>query len=342
MPKVQLEDGRIVEFENTPTPEDIDFVVSQNQQPQEKQSILPTLAGAGAGVATAGLLGVAASKAVPPLISAMKNTSNVWNLDKQANFAEGLQKTFVGEHSKQVKKFGGALTKLAKQNPEVAIDLSEFIGELNNPEAGISPQALSAFKKTPKLSDMIKNPELAKMVSLRDAQDIINHLNTKIPKEIKANNLDIIDAVNTVRAEQLQAFPQMAKVRAKYAAFKEPYKNIKRYFGFNRTIPAVEGDVPFGGAQGWKAAKQVLPKDAIKNIKGYRIASRTKELVSKPVKGIGRSLGVGKMLGVINPIQILLQAIDMQQQAEKAKKAGAFKISPFGEVIPVNREDIVS
>jgi len=302
-----------------------------------KEPILPKLAGAGAGVAAASGVGLGLAKIIPKVVSGVKNLPNVVNTGKQAKFAENLQTEFAKVHTQKVNKFGNSLTKLAKANPDAAIDLSGFVGEINTPE-GVSQQALSIFKKTPKLGNMLDNPELAKAVSLRDAQDIINHLNTKIPKQIKANNLDVLDAINTVKAEQLQAFPKMAKVRAEYAAFKEPYVNLKKFFGFNKTIPAIESKVPFGGAQGWEEAKGLLPKETIKNIKGYRYAKGAKEVITQPGKPVSKLMGFGKMLSVA---PMLLQAIGMSKSMEEAKKKGGFYIDEMGNIIPKSLQEMV-
>lgn len=293
----------------------------------------------GAGAAGLGGLAYGASKVIPKVAEGVKHIPTVMSTAKEAEFAKSMNKAFTQEHTKQVAKFGSALDKLAIKNPQASIDLSEFVSEIIKPDSTINPQAMAVFKKVPKLADMMANPELAKTVSIRDAQDIINYLNTKVPKNIKVNNFDLLDAINTVKAEQLQAFPEMAKVRARYAKFIEPYKNIKRYFGFNKTLPAIKGEVPFGGAQGWEAAKEILPAKTIKSMKGFRMASQVKEGVTAPGKTIGKMLGIGGKVLSAGPS--LLQAFILKKQFEESQKKGGFRIGNLGDIIPTSKEDLM-
>ena len=90
----------------------------------------------------------------------------------------------------------------------------------------MAPEA-NLFKKNPILKDFIDNPNVNSYdVSLEDAQKIINYIGTKVPANIKANHLDILDALNDTRAAQLDAFPEMQGVRAKYGDFKNAFNSI--------------------------------------------------------------------------------------------------------------------
>ena len=164
---------------------------------------------------------------------------------------------------------------------------------------------------------------------------LLNHLETKIPQNIKVNNLDVLDAINTVKGAQLGAFPEMAEIRTNYQTFIEPYKNIKSYFKFNRILNAIKNK--FGGAEGEAAAESILPKEVVKKIKGYRAAANLAQMPGETPL-IGRWIrNLGSML-VFYPM--ISQAMRFSQQLEEAKKKGFFTIDQFGNIIPLSKEDL--
>lgn len=211
-----------------------------------------------------------------------------------AAFAKDVQKSFVQAHTNKVKQFGENLDKLSTDNPERAVSLKGLVTEINS-DPDISPEARRIFEKTPHLKEMLTRPDLAENVTLRETQDILNHINTKIPKNITVNNLDVLDLKNNIRSAQLDAFPEMAQVKQDYASFIAPYKNVKGYFGFNKTLNAIKNK--FGGPQGQEAVEAILPKEVISRMGGYRRAANTLDMITHPIGALmGKFLGVAPML----------------------------------------------
>lgn len=218
------------------------------------------------------------------LSSGVDSIKNFLNFDQRA-LTLGQQVRQVAGAAKQaaVDRFGGSLDGLAKANPNTSISLQQIVDDIkNNPD--LPYEANSVFKRTPILRDMLKNPGDAGYVSpanvtLKDTQDIINYINTKVPKSIKANSLDILDVQNDLRAAQLDAFPQMAQTRAEYGKFAEDYKLVKSALNPKSTPGAIMSN--FGGNIAVKdAAKRVLAP-VIKDMTALRGQAATASWVKK-------------------------------------------------------------
>jgi hypothetical protein len=145
-------------------------------------------------------------------------------------------------------------------------------------------QAQTALRKTPILNEMLNKPELADNISVKQAQNIINHLETKIPKNIKYTNLDILDTINDVKAAQLEAYPEMSDIRMNYTKIIEPFKELKKYFKFNKTLQAIEKG--FGGKEGLEAVKKLLPQSIINDMGGYKNTINALNIIKKIMKGV--------------------------------------------------------
>lgn len=161
-----------------------------------------------------------------------KAIGDFFNFDQKAlTLSDKVRAVAAQAKQAAVDQFGDSLDALSKVNPTKSVSLQGIVdGIKNNPD--LPYEANAVFNKTPILRDMLKNPGdpgyvSPSAVSLKDTQEIINYINTKIPKSIKANSLDILDVQNDLRASQLQAFPEMDQARAKYGEFAEDYKLIK-------------------------------------------------------------------------------------------------------------------
>jgi hypothetical protein len=205
--------------------------------------------------------------------------------------------------------------------------MSDIVGDIqSNPE--LSKEALSIFKRTPKLDNILQNPRLASEVSLQDAQDILNHLNTKVPKNIRANNLDLIETISSIKAKQLDAFPEMEGIRAEYAKFAQPYNNVKAKFKYNQLLKSIENK--FGGAEALRDVEKILPKKLLREMRNYRAGQK---LVNTP-----KALPLVGRLFTFAPF--IIQAMDFQRQLERAKEKGGFTIDHQGNIVPLSKEDL--
>lgn len=225
------------------------------------------------------------------------NLPTVVNTQKSDKFAKAIRSAFVQAHTDKVNKFGSQIDQLSVNNPTRTVSLQGVVDELNTNWGELTPEVKAVVKKTPYLNKMVgvKKP-ITTEIPLAKSQEIVNYMNTKVPKNIRYNNMDLIDTINSIRGSQLEAFPEMESVRAEYKAFIEPYNQVKSQFKFNKLLGSIKNK--FGGAEGQAAVEQILPKETLKQIKGYRSGAKLAEL-PQDIPLIGRTLKtLGGMFGI--------------------------------------------
>jgi hypothetical protein len=275
---------------------------------------IPALAGAGYGLYKSRIPQTIGG-GISAIGKGVANLPKVVNTQKGTKFAEEVRQAFIEAHSQVVNKFGKDIDTLAIKYPNNSVNLSELVSDLQaNPD--ISKQTLGILKRVPKLDNILENPKLASNINLRDTQDIVNYLQTKVPKNIRTNNFDLLDTINTIKGKQLEAFPELAGTRAEYAKFIEPYKNVKNYFRFNKLLDAIKNR--FGGAEGEMAVKKILPPEVVKKLKGYRSGAKLAELpgdipfLGRFFRSIGGALSVYPMAS--QAFEVWLNRNDPQAQ----------------------------
>lgn len=217
-----------------------------------------------------------------------------FNFDKKGlDLASRVRTLAAKSHQGAVDTFGAEVDNLAKANPTLSVSIQHVIDDIKNNQ-NLTDTAKTAFNKTPFLRDMLKNPGEPGYVNpnnvpLKDVQSIINHINTKIPRNIKANSLDILDAQNDIRAAQLDAFPVMAPIRDAYRVHAEDYKLIKGHLRPGATVNAIRSNFS-GNVEVKDAAKRIFENsDVLKDAAKYRGQMGTVNFIKRLV-----TLGVAK------------------------------------------------
>lgn len=245
---------------------------------------------------------------------------------KADTFANSVNEAFVKTHTIAVNKFGGDLEKWAVKNPNKSVDLTALVNELKSDTELSKQTAGRILNKTPKLDALIKDPNLVGSVSLKDSQEIVNHLRTKL----KSGGYEIQEAINNVKGSQLAAFPEMAETNAAYAEFIEPYKQVKNYFKVNKILPGIENK--FGGAQGNVRVEKILPKEIFKQINAYRAAVKA----TNPIKTVARGLmgGAGRFAGIAPMASQAFNLWRLKNDPEAQYQAmlGGEELSPKGSM----------
>lgn len=233
-------------------------------------------------------IGAVAAPVIGMLANAPKNVGRLYGEKQGADFARSIRSAFIKTKTNAVERFGSQLDDLASKNPNKTVSIRGVVDDIVSNINDMAPEAKSVFRKTPVLRDLIKNSDGADSVSLKDIQKISNYINSKVPRNIKANHIEIMDALSDIRAAQAEAFPEMAQLRAEYAKVAGPYSQVKNYFKFNRVLKAVENG--FGGKEGMSAIRSLLPDNVIKEMGGYRAAI-------KIIRSVGNALKWGGILG---------------------------------------------
>jgi hypothetical protein len=250
------------------------------------------MAGSAVDLATAPINVVAplALKAATPMIGkTVSNIGKFMDFDQRAlSLGQRVRATASAAKKTAVDQFGGRLETLATKNPDKAVSLQDVVAGIQKDLPEMTPEAQSVFRKVPILKDMLKDP-LAEgyidpsNVSLRDTQNIINYINTKVPKQIKYTNLDVVDAQHNIRAAQLEAFPEMSKARAEYGKFAEDYKLIKSALNPKATPDAIMSNFN----------NNIAVKDAAKRVLSPLIKDMIKLRGQKATVDWTRRLGLG-------------------------------------------------
>lgn len=206
---------------------------------------------------------------------------------KSAEFANKIRQAYTNTKSEAVKKFGSGLDELAIKNPDKKVNLFENNNIQNIvTDPDLTTEASAVFKKTPILRDIIsgkRSPE----VTAKEAQDIANYLQFKVPQSVKSQHLDIIDMINEVKSSQANAFPtEMSSLRKEYARIAEPFKDLKSKLKLQNALQSI--DAGFGGAVQRQQLKELFKNnpELLKEMGGYKGAG-------KLLSGIKWSAGVG-------------------------------------------------
>lgn len=215
--------------------------------------------------------------------------------DEQAKLADTVRKAAYQAKTDAVNQFGEGIDNLAKSNPGKSVSLRNVVDGINSNMADMAPEAKSVLRKTPILKDLLNNPASADNVSLKDTQDIINYINTKVPRNIKANHLDILDTLNDTRAAQLDAFPEMSGVRAKYGDFINSFNSIKGKLKGGSLIDNMSKD--FGDAEVQKDVRKVLNEDMLNEVRKFQQAKQVLKVAgimgNYALKGAAGAMGAG-------------------------------------------------
>ena len=168
---------------------------------------------------------------VPAVIGKIQGSKRAFKFipatdEKKIGLAETVRANVLKTKQSAVNEFGEQVEKLAQSNPNKTISLRETVDAINL-DPNLPAEIRGVFNKTPILRDLLAKPELADNVSLKDTQEIINYINTKVPKTIKATHIDLLDHLDDIKAAQLDAFPEMEGIRAGYRAMKQNYNLIK-------------------------------------------------------------------------------------------------------------------
>lgn len=238
-----------------------------------------------------GLFGLSVG-VLAPTLKAVANMKNVKGA-RAVKDAQQIRGEFFKTKSEAIKKFGSQLKVLAKNKPGASVPLEDFADDFVANVNDMTPQARNAIKRTPQLKGILSGEKTS--LTVKETQDAINYLNTKVPNKPGPIRNEILDSINDLRASQLDAFPEMAGVRDEYRKVIEPFNNVKNYFRFNKLLSAIKND--FGGPEGRQAVESLLSPETVKKMGGMqeamKMSSALSELARNLTIGISSAIGAG-------------------------------------------------
>lgn len=201
-------------------------------------------------------------------------------LTNKSKYLSDVRSSFFDAKTSAVDKFGAGLERLANDNPNDFVSLRPVVDQLVQ-EIAYEPKLRNAINRVPLLDQILNEPKLADKIPLKEAQSLVNDLQSKIPSTklrglgVRSDDIPLLDAVHNIKAQMLEAFPQLKDVRADYGKVINDYNLIRTKIkpgNLAKNLQTNFGDVEVEGA-----AKRLLAEfpDTLKRI---RVANAVRKL----------------------------------------------------------------
>lgn len=150
-------------------------------------------------------------------------------------FDKALQAVELGRKTLS-KNWERSINALAKQNPDVQVDLSQAVNKLINQVANIDdtvvPQLKTAMRNSPRLAEVINDPIKASTLNIKEAQDLKNAITSATHgitrKAMKGkttpNERVVFDILDDIDDAITKKFPDMIEIRKLYRQGKRQYE----------------------------------------------------------------------------------------------------------------------
>ena len=231
-----------------------------------------------------GAIGGVVGAAIVPLAKAIDTVAF-----KAETIAKDVRNSLFQAKTEIGNKFNSQLDNLIASNPNTLVNAEEafsqaqsisrnvdspntrFINDLRlgAKKAGLDPDVIEGF---------VKNPESAREITLNQSRDIRKAI-SKVPS-IKDNfakgkfanfsetDRDLIDFSDHLKSAQLSAFPQLSGINKNFSESIKKYDFIKSKFKVGQLLNNMEKN--FGDKEVQRMVKDILPKETIDKIGGYR------------------------------------------------------------------------
>lgn len=240
-------------------------------------------------------------KQLPEIIDPIKQAVKDAVVNK-TGFLDDVRSAFYNSKSDLGDKFGEGLDMLAKNNPDKKVNLRPAIDQLNA-EIAFDPKIRNAVNKCESVLTLLDNPKLSNEVPLKEAQNIVNEIQSKIASRklqgmgVRPDDIPLLDTVFNFKDQMVQAFPEIHELRSVYRKGMDDFRLLSNKFKPGNLMGNIEKK--FGDVEVKAAADRVLKNypDIVGRIKGYNALRKTGTAVAYGVEGLtGLSL-LRKVLG---------------------------------------------
>lgn len=238
-------------------------------------------------------------------IASAKNIRNSLNKAGKgsADFLDKVQTAIFNRKRQVVDNFGDDLENLTRQNPTRTVSLRQAIDEANA-IAAFEPKLKSAIERSPAVKRLLDNPDLANNVPLDETQNIINQLKSKLSSSKKtgfnvtSDDIPVFDFIDNIKGNQLDAFPEMAKVKQTYGEMMNKYNVIKNKIKVGSLKQNLLNDFK-GDDQVKRAFNGMLTDDILKEVKDYKNTNNMLKMMGIGLKtaGLGTAGAAGAKIG---------------------------------------------
>jgi len=202
-------------------------------------------------------------------------------------FARKVRDAIFNRKKQASDLFGEQLNNLATNNPTRSVSLRSTVEKINA-EAAFEPRLNSIIRRTPSIKRLLDNPQLADDVPVNEVQTIINDIGSKISKtraggriigKVKPDEIPIFDAIDDIRSAQIDAFPEMGKIRTDYKNVISKYNLIKGKIREGSLLKNLSTD--FGDRELKEAADSLLTKEILNEARSFKKVSNTLDASKK-------------------------------------------------------------
>lgn len=219
----------------------------------------------------------------------------------KTGFLEDVRSAFYDAKSAASEKYGAGLEKLANDNPATKVNLRPVIDQLNA-EIAYEPKLRNAIGRVPQLSSLLDNPKVAEGMGIKEAQQIVNDLQSKISSGklkgigVRPDDIPLLDAVHDIKSQMVQAFPDIADMRKDYGEILNRFNVVRNKLKPGNLSKAVKEN--FGDAEVEDAAKKLL-KDApeiLARMRNYNLIRKAGKAALLGAEGISGALLLKKVI----------------------------------------------
>lgn len=232
-------------------------------------------------------MGAAVGAAAVPVAKGIENINRV--AFKAKDFAQKVRTSLFEAKSSIGTRFETQLDDLIAKNPSQVVDLSEPFSEFQKVSRRFdvpNTRAMSDLKLGAKragideklVEGFVRNPDSANQMTLNQSRDLQKAIKNipSIAKNLKKGkfasysdtDIDLLDFADSIKQKQLSAFPELAEVNKQYSESITQYNMVKDKFRVGKLLDNIEKN--FGDAEIKDIVKQLLPKEVIQEMGGYR------------------------------------------------------------------------
>lgn len=244
------------------------------------------------GQAMQAITGAGVGAAAVPIVAGVKSVGGFLG-KKSTPFLKKVQDAVWQSKYNATEKFGSQIDELVNKSPDNRASLRETIDNFSERYKGGTeklddgrvlnldpdPKLRAAIRRSPKTKQLFENPDLADDLSVRDMQDIINEVQSKVtPQKLKGGGIRsddraVMDFIHEIKGAQLDAFPEMAGIRDSYKQSIRAYNNVRNKLldsNIKKNLVSGFGDEPLVQ----ESFEKLLDKQLVEEVKNFKNTQR--------------------------------------------------------------------
>lgn len=214
----------------------------------------------------------------------------------KTKFAKQIRGDVYGSKKAAGRAFDESLQQATLNNPDVLADLSEPANKLRMLRT-FNPEIDAFVNYHPNIKAIVDNPDLARQLNAKQAQDIINTMNSKMSQtklggnNVRPQDIPFMEVVDDMKVAQADAYPEMLDARKAYSKNREAFKTVRP----DLSKRSMEKRISEGFTTGevGEEFKNLLPSETFRKLKGAQVAGKVVKALTGPGALIGSGVAVG-------------------------------------------------